>query len=99
MHTPHHALAVQCCCTFVDVLITITPCRHQMPPKREGKRKVTIVLEVHGGEELVFQFYGREGWALGHMVGSISPIQASLAERKLAKIIYGGSGRKVGSPF
>ena len=52
------------------------------------------MLEVRGGEELVFQFYGREGWALARAVGSISPIQASLAERKLAKMLYGGGGRK-----
>ena len=40
----------------------------------------------HG--ELLFQFYGREGFELWRHVGTVSPYQASLAKRKLAKALW-----------
>lgn len=44
------------------------------------------LAELHGGEELLFQFYGRGGWPLAEQLGTVSMGQAVLAEKKLAKL-------------
>lgn len=45
-----------------------------------------LATELHGGEELLFQFYGRQGWPTAEHVGTVSVGQAALAEKKLAKL-------------
>ena len=44
------------------------------------------LAELRGGDELLFQFYGREGWPLAEQLGTVSVGQTVLAERKLAKL-------------
>ncbi|KAK9908259.1 hypothetical protein WJX75_004946 [Coccomyxa subellipsoidea] len=61
--------------------------RRPVSANTEGKLYTSaLVLELRGGDELLFQFYGREGWPLAEQLGTVSVGQTVLAERKLAKL-------------
>ncbi|BDA44828.1 probable ribonuclease 3 at C-terminar half [Coccomyxa sp. Obi] len=65
--------------------------RRSGPANTEGKTRQqdqtsALVLELRNGEELLFQFDGRQGWPMAEQLGTVSIVQAILARKKIAKL-------------